>query len=67
MALGTGVRQVGSGNVGAANVMRQVGIVAGLTVLFLDMAKGLLAVAIARWLGVPLITRRAEFHGFTRG
>ena len=52
---GIDIRQVGGGNVGAANVMRQVGIVAGLTVLLLDMAKGLLAVVIARWLGVPLI------------
>lgn len=52
---GVDIRHIGNGNVGAANVMRQVGKVAGLTVLFLDMAKGLLVVAIARWLGVPVI------------
>ena len=52
---GVDIRHIGNGNVGAANVMRQVGIVAGLTVLFLDIAKGLLAVAIAKWLAVPLI------------
>lgn len=49
------IRQVGGGNMGAANVMREVGIVAGLTVLLLDMAKGLLAVVIARWLDVSMI------------
>ena len=52
---GVDIRQVGGGNVGAANTMRQIGIVAGLAVLLLDMGKGLLAVVIARWLGVPLI------------
>jgi glycerol-3-phosphate acyltransferase PlsY len=39
---GVDIRKVGSGNVGATNVLRSVGKVAGVTVLLLDVAKGLL-------------------------
>jgi glycerol-3-phosphate acyltransferase PlsY len=42
------VRQVGSGNVGATNVLRSAGRGAGALALGLDVAKGALAVAIAR-------------------
>ena len=52
---GVDIRQVGGGNVGALNTMREIGAVAGLAVLFADMGKGLLAVLVARWLGVSLI------------
>ena len=52
---GVDIRQLGGGNVGAVNVMREIGTAAGFTVLFADMAKGLLAVVIAQWLGLPLI------------
>lgn len=52
---GVDIRQVGGGNVGALNTMREIGTVAGLAVLFADMGKGLLAVLIAQWLGVSLI------------
>lgn len=41
---GIDIRQVGSGNVGATNVMRSVGKGAGLFVLAMDIAKGWLAV-----------------------
>lgn len=45
------VRTVGSGNVGATNVTRAAGFRAGLVVLLLDVAKGLIAVwAIAPWI-----------------
>ena len=50
---GVDIRRVGGGNVGAFNAMREIGTVPGLGVLVLDMGKGLLAVAVARWLGVP--------------
>ena len=49
------IRQLGGGNMGAVNVMREIGTVAGFAVLFADMAKGLLAVLIAQWLGLPLL------------
>ena len=52
---GVDIRQLGGGNVGAVNVMREIGTVAGFAVLFADMAKGLIAVLIAQWLGLPLI------------
>jgi glycerol-3-phosphate acyltransferase PlsY len=41
------LRQVGSGNLGAANVMRASGIAAGVVVALLDLAKGAASVALA--------------------
>jgi glycerol-3-phosphate acyltransferase PlsY len=41
------VRRVGSGNVGATNVLRSAGSTAGAAALVLDLAKGALAVALA--------------------
>lgn len=52
---GIDIRQVGSGNVGALNVYREVGPVFGLAVLAADLAKGVLAVYIAQWLGISLL------------
>ena len=52
---GVDIRQVGGGNVGALNTMREIGTVAGFSVLFADMAKGAIAVLVAQWLGLPLI------------
>jgi len=49
---GVDVRTVGSGNAGASNVLRSVGVAAGMIVLILDVAKGILAVLIAQWMGV---------------
>jgi glycerol-3-phosphate acyltransferase PlsY len=42
------VRAVGSGNVGATNVMRSAGKVAGILAFLLDAAKGALAVLLAQ-------------------
>jgi glycerol-3-phosphate acyltransferase PlsY len=44
---GTDLRRVGSGNLGAANVMRASGVKAGVLVAVLDMAKGAASVWIA--------------------
>ena len=44
---GADLRQVGSGNMGAANVMRASGVSAGVLVAVLDMAKGAASVWIA--------------------
>lgn len=44
----------GSGNVGSLNAMRVLGVVPGLMVLALDVAKGLMAVAIGEFLGKGL-------------
>ncbi len=52
---GVDIRRVGGGNMGALNVMREVGTVAGWAVLFADMGKGVLAVLIAQWLSVSAI------------
>lgn len=54
---GIDVRQAGSGNVGAANVLRTTGLWRGVMVMSLDVAKGIGAVAIANMLagGTALI------------
>ncbi len=52
---GVDIRRVGGGNVGATNVMREVGTATGIGVLLADIAKGSLAILIAQWLDVPLI------------
>lgn len=41
------LRAIGSGNLGAANVMRASGVKAGVTVAILDVAKGAVSVALA--------------------
>src|SRR5215472_10666122 len=42
------LRSIGSGNLGAANVMRASGVKAGIVVAMLDVAKGALSVALAQ-------------------
>src|SRR5437667_8637638 len=44
------LRRVGSGNLGAANVMRTAGFAAGVLVAVLDMAKGIAGVMVAAML-----------------
>jgi acyl phosphate:glycerol-3-phosphate acyltransferase len=46
---GADIRQHGSGNVGATNVLRNFGRAPGLIALVLDLAKGWAAVTLARW------------------
>ncbi len=48
---GIDVRQHGSGNVGASNVMRLFGVPAGILVLLLDALKGYMGVAMMRMAG----------------
>lgn len=45
------LRQVGSGNLGAANVVRASGVTAGVVVALLDVAKGATSVLLAERLG----------------
>src|ERR1700737_3707508 len=47
---GADLRRVGSGNLGAANVLRASGATAGLLVAALDIGKGALSVTLARHL-----------------
>src|SRR4029453_3337285 len=49
---GVDVRRVGSGNVGATNVMRSAGWKAGLAAFALDFAKGSAATVLARHLAL---------------
>ena len=49
---GVDIMAVGTGNPGAANVFRRVGRPYGILVALADIAKGALAVLVARWLGL---------------
>ncbi len=51
-AAGIDVRRVGSGNIGAANLLRSVGRTAALLTLALDVGKGAIPVALARGAGL---------------
>jgi len=53
MFYGIDVRQHGSGNAGATNVIRVLGYKAGIPVMLFDVFKGWLAVQLAVWLPVP--------------
>jgi glycerol-3-phosphate acyltransferase PlsY len=50
---GVDLRQRGSGNIGATNALRELGVPIGVTVFLLDGLKGLLPVLAARWLDLP--------------
>ena len=52
---GIDIRDVGSRNMGAMNIFYKVGFWYGVLVLAVDIGKGAAAVALARWLGVPVI------------
>lgn len=52
---GVDIREVGSRNLGAMNVIYAVGLAEGVLVLAVDIGKGALAVFVARWLGASLI------------
>jgi glycerol-3-phosphate acyltransferase PlsY len=64
-ALGLGdLRQIGSGNIGATNVLRTGNKGAALATLLLDAAKGGGAVALARWLVGPDAAQLAALFSF---
>ena len=48
------IREVGSKNMGMLNVLYEVGLKEAVLVLLADASKGIAAILIARWLGVPL-------------
>jgi glycerol-3-phosphate acyltransferase PlsY len=64
---GSDLRLVGSGNLGAANVMRASGLTAGLLVAVLDMSKGAasvwLAARLSTTVGVPAVAGFAAIIG----
>lgn len=59
MLYGIDVRQHGSGNAGATNVIRVLGYKAGIPVLLVDVFKGWLAVQLAIWVPIPGLTAEA--------
>jgi len=62
MLYGIDVRQHGSGNAGATNVIRVMGYKAGIPVLLFDVFKGWLAVQIAVWFPVPGISQEMAVY-----
>ncbi|MDF1755353.1 MAG: glycerol-3-phosphate 1-O-acyltransferase PlsY [Verrucomicrobiales bacterium] len=68
---GIDIRQHGSGNIGATNVLRTLGKPVGITVLILDILKGMIPVIISMWLSdntiVHIATAIATIlgHNFT--
>ena len=60
---GVDIRTQGSGNIGMTNVWRVAGAKWGIPTLVLDITKGALAVAIARW-GAPGDARLQTICGF---
>ena len=52
---GIDIRQVGDGNMGAANAFRQLGAKVGVAVGIIDAAKGALAILIAQAASLPLV------------
>ena len=54
MKKGVDIRKVGGGNMGALNVIREIGWPAGSLVLFADLGKGILAILIAKWFNLSL-------------
>jgi acyl phosphate:glycerol-3-phosphate acyltransferase len=56
---GVDIRDVGSRNMGAMNTFYSVGFWWGMLVLAVDISKGALAVAVARWLGLPMLLELA--------
>lgn len=63
MGLGD-LRQIGSGNIGATNVLRTGNKGAALATLLLDAGKGGIAVALARWLVGPDAAQVAALFSF---
>jgi glycerol-3-phosphate acyltransferase PlsY len=59
---GIDVRQHGSGNAGATNVIRVLGYKAGIPVLLFDVFKGWLAVQLAVWLPVPGLSQELMIY-----
>jgi len=71
-ARGIDIRSVGSGNIGATNVLRALGRAAGCTVLLADAFKGWLAVAALPRLvfllfGIPQDTPKLEYYQIIGG
>ncbi len=52
---GADVRQTGSGNIGATNVSRALGVGGGVITLFLDAAKGAAGTFVAAYVGVAVL------------
>ena len=52
---GIDIRDVGSKNMGVLNVYYEVGLIEAVLVLLIDVGKGIGAILLARWLGVPLV------------
>ena len=62
---GVDLSKQGSGNTGAANAARILGMKAGLTVLALDAAKGVVAVWLAYFALLPFVSVIKVIFGFT--
>src|SRR5436305_1629332 len=64
-AAGVDVRQHGSGNIGATNVLRVLGKPYGYAVFFVDALKGFLAVRLAIFAAYRIAAPHPEYFGIT--
>jgi len=49
------IREVGGGNMGTLNTLREIGFVPGVLVFVADVIKGVLVILIGKWLGVHIV------------
>ncbi len=67
-AQGKNIFELGSGSMGAMNTARNLSPATGISVLLIDLGKGLLAVGLARWLtGAELLPMLAAILGVIAG
>lgn len=60
--LGKDIRKEGSGNLGATNMMRSVGLIPGIITFVLDLAKVFIAIALARFIVLNVLALDIDYR-----
>ena len=64
---GKDIREIGDGNMGSSNVLRNFGIKAGVRVFLVDLFKGTAAILLAQWMELPAVWQFASGTGAVLG